>query len=236
MRRPQLNPKIMKILKEKTKGEISERSIRNELSKIRREHPSLTLNAAAEIFAKKRGFSAVRYLEDKDRETLKGIKIEKIKISSLRPKQRKKIIEIAKYDTEDKLLKAHLDEINKTYTCTCYTATFVLCRKVLENILIYHILRKKYPEKKEEHREKYFDFDRRRFLDFERLLKNLRGGSSDFGPEKKLVERICELAGGFKETANEMTHSLYHIATKGEIDNKNFQYILDLIKELEENL
>lgn len=236
MRKTQLNPKIINILKEKTKGKMSEQAIRNELSKIRREDPSLTLNAAAEIFAKKRDFSVARYFSDKDREVLKTIKIEKVKISPLQRKQKKKIIEIAKYNTDDKLLKAHLKEINKTYTHGCYTATFVLCRKVLENILIYHILRRKYPEDKEEHRKKYFDFGRGRFLDFEKILKNLRGCSSDFGPEKKLVERICELAGGFKETANEMTHSLYHIATKGEMDNKNFQHILDLIKKLEENL
>ncbi len=134
-----LNPKIMKILEEKTKGKITKQAIRNELSRIRREDPSLTLNAAAEIFAKKRRFSVVRYLEDKDRETLKSVKIEKIKIPPLQVKQRKKIIELAKYDTNDKLLKAHLGEINKTYTFGCYTATFILCRKVLENLIIHFL-------------------------------------------------------------------------------------------------
>jgi len=226
----------MKKLKEKTEGKISEQAIRNELSKIRRENPYLTLNAAAEIFAKKRGFNIARYLRDKDRETLKAVKIEKVKIPSLRAKRPKKIIEIANYDTDNKLLKAHLNEINKTYTYGCYTACFVLCRKVLENLVIHHILKKKYPRNTRQHREKYFDFDRRRFLNVEKLLKNLSDHSGDFGPENKLVERIVELAGGFKETANEMTHSLYHIATKKEIDNKNFQHILDLIKKLEETL
>jgi len=46
------------------------------------------------------------------------------------------MIEIAKYDANDKLLKTHLEEINKTYTFGCYTATFILCRKVLENLII----------------------------------------------------------------------------------------------------
>ena len=45
------------------------------------------------------------------------------------------------------------DEINKTYTYGCYTATFILCRKVLENLLIHHVLRRKYPKKIKEHRE-----------------------------------------------------------------------------------
>lgn len=236
MRKSKLDPRILNILREKTKGQIQERSIRNALSRIRSNNPYLTLNAAAEVFAKKRGFSIARYLTDRDRETLKTIKIEKVKISSHKARQKMRLKIIANYDTEDKLLKAHLREINKTYTCGCYTACFVLCRKVLENLLIHHILKKKYHENTKEDREKYFDFSRRRFLDFEKLLKNLRDHSGDFGTENKLVERICELAKGFKETANEMTHSLYHIATKREIDEKNFQHILDLIKKLEETL
>lgn len=236
MRKTKLDPRILKRLKEKTKGKMTEHSIRNALSRIRRKHPSLTLNAAAEVFAKKRNFSIARWLSDKDRETLKTIVIEKIKIPLTKVRRRKQIIKIASYKTDDKMLKAHLDEINKTYTFGCYTATFILCRKVLENLLVHHILRKKYPENTRQHREKYWDFNRNRILDFNKILANLRSSSSDFVPEKRLVERICSLADGFKETANEMTHSLYHIATRKEIDDKNFQHILDLIGRLEKSL
>ena len=236
MRKTKLDSRILKRLREKTKGKMTEHSIRTTLSRIRRKHPSLTLNAAAEVFAKKRNFSIARYLNEKDRETLKTVVIEKIKIPSIKARRKKEIIRIASYETDDRLLRAHLDEINKTYTYGCYTATFILCRKVLENLLVHHILRKKYPRNTKQHRDKYFDFNRNRILDFNKLLTNLRASSNDFGPEKKLVERICQLADGFKETANEMTHSLYHIATKKEIDNKNFQHILDLIGRLEKSL
>jgi hypothetical protein len=51
-----------------------------------------------------------------------------------------------------------------------------------------------------------------------------------------LVERICDLAEGFKDEADDMTHSLYHIATKKEIDERNFQQILILIAELEKTI
>ena len=236
MAKPKLDTRILNVLKEKTRGQIQEQSIRNALSRIRRNNPSLTLNAAAEVFAKKRGFSIARYLTDKDREALRDIRIEKVKIPSAKTRRKIKLKIIANYDTDDKLLRAHLKEINKTYTYGCYTACFILCRKVLENLLIHHILKKKFPGNTRKEREMYFDFNRRRFLDFEKILKNLRDHSGDFGPENKLVERICHLAGGFKETANEMTHSLYHIATKKEIDSKNFQHTLDLIKKLEETM
>lgn len=230
MRKRELDPKILEILKRKTN--LKEQSIRNALYRIRSKHPSLTLNAAAQVFARKRDFSVTRRLNDKDRETLKTIVVEKIKIPSTKVRQKKKIIKLASYETDDKMLRAHLDEINRTYTFGCYTATFILCRKVLENLLVYHILRKKYPR----NRDKYLDFNRNRILDFNKILTNLRNSSNDFGLEKKLAERICQLADGFKETANEMTHSLFHIATKKEIDSKNFQNILYLIERLEKSL
>jgi len=228
-----LNPKILKHLKNKT--HLSEGSIRSMLSRIRSDY-SVTLNAAAHIFAQKRGFGVSRNLSDKDRASLKTVQIEKIRIPASKLRKKKKIIRIAKYKTEDKLLEKHLEEINKTYTYGCYTACFILCRKLLENLLIHHILLRKYPSKKRESKEKYFDFNNNRYLDFNRIISNLRKSSSDFGLEKKLVERICQLSENFKETANNMTHSLFHIASKKEIDEKQFQDLLYLIEKLESTL
>lgn len=68
------------------------------------------------------------------------------------------------------------------------------------------------------------------------MLTNLRDSANDFKSEKKLVERICNLAEGFKDDANGMTHSLYHIAKKKEIDEKDFQQILDQVSLLEKTL
>jgi hypothetical protein len=234
MRKPQLDPKIREKLTKwaRTKGHISESSIRPALSEIRRKNPRLTLNAAAEVFARQHDFTVAANLKDKDRESMSGLQIQKVMIRQT-SKQVKPIIKLATYQTEDGLLKAHLDEINRAYTYHCYTAAFILCRKVLENLITHHILRRKYPEPSKEHREKYFDFGRRRFLDFDRLLTNLGKSSGDFGSENKLVKRIVEKSSQFKETANEMTHSLYHIATKKEIDDTDFQSLLDLIQELE---
>jgi hypothetical protein len=234
-RKTQLAPRILELLKKKLSGKVSEHTIQSAISRIRGKNPSLTLNAAAEVFASKYHVSVQKYFNERDRDTFKTLKIEKVSIKTSRPSGRRAVVEIAKYDTNDKLLKAHLDEINKTYTFGCCTATFILCRKVLENLIIHHILRKKYPTKSQQHREKYFDFVRNGFLGFSVLLSNLRGSANDF-PDRKLVERICALAEGFKDEADDMTHSLYHIATKKEIDEKNFQQILDLIAELEKSI
>jgi hypothetical protein len=232
MARNELNPKILDYLKNKLKGKISETSIQPAISRIRRKDPSLTLNAAAHIYAIKYGLSVQKYFTKPDREVFKTTQIE-IKKKVIHRNNKIKIIEIAKYGTNDKLLKANINEINKTYTSKCYTASFILCRKVLENLIIHHILKKKYSGNSLKEREKYYDISRNRYLDFSILLSNLRSSGNDFQPENKLVERICDLAGGFKEEANDMTHSVYHIATKKELDEKNYQQILDLISELE---
>lgn len=234
-RKTKLDPRILKKLEEKLKGKVAVDSIRPLISKERRDNPSLTINAAAEVLAKKHNESVQRYLDDKDRESLKTAPIV-VKILSSKPRREKETVVIARYVTNDKWFSAHLDEINRTYTHGCYTATFILCRKVLENLIIHHILKKKYPDRTRQHREKYFDFSKNRYLDFEKIITNFRNSSNDFLPEKDLAERICDFAEGFKEKANDMTHSLYHVATKKEIDEKNFQQILDLIAKLETTL
>jgi hypothetical protein len=234
-RKTQLDPRILELLKEKLRGKISEHTIRSAISRIRGRNPSLTLNAAAEVLANKYQASVQKYFNERDRDTFKTLKIEKVSIKTPRPISRREIMEIAKYETEDKLLKAHLVEINKTYTSGCYTATFILCRKVLENLIIHHVLRKKYPTRSQQDREKYFDFDRNGFLGFSELLSNLRNSAKEFS-DRKLVERICDLSELFKDEANDMTHSLYHIATKREIDESKFQQTLDLIAQLEKTI
>jgi len=229
-----LKPELLEKLSNHTK--LNKESVRVELWRLVQKYPQLTPNAAGQLFALKRGFTVLKYLEPVDRQALGNIEIKKIEIPvKRRSRKNEMIIKFAVYETDDHLLGKHIDQINRTYTCKCYTATFILCRKVLENLIVT-LLKKKYPEKIEEHRAKYFDLKKSRNLDFNVLLKNLRNSAVDFMPENKLVERICQLADGFKEDANEMTHSLYHIASKKEIDEKEFQSILDLIKRLEKYL
>lgn len=236
MRKPDLDPRIISYIYKKLKTRRTQNAIRVAITKLRTKHPSLTLNAAAEIYAKKNGFSVSKYLTDDDRMALRTIQVTVVPIKN-RPGVRKKYIqEIATYNTKNALLLRHLEEINKTYTIGCCTATFVLCRKVIENLLIHHIIKKKYPGRSKQDKELYYDINRGRYNDFELILKNLRKKAKDFSEDKKLVERICQLAGEFKDTANDMTHSLYHIASKKELDDRKFQYILDLIQELEGKL
>jgi hypothetical protein len=236
MRKTELDPRILNWLKVKLKGEISETTIRPAISRIARKDSS-TLNEAARKFALNHHVILPRrFLRPKNKETAVEIRTEQVKRPYSRMRIRQEIIEFAKYDTNDAWLKAHIVEINKTYTCTCYTATFILCRKVLENLIAIHILERKYPKNTPEHRQKYFDIGRKRIHNFNRLLSNLRNSSDDFIPKNNIVNRICGLAEGFKEDANEMTHSLYHIATKKELDEKAFQQILNLVAELEKSI
>ena len=231
----ELDPRILNLLKDKLKGRMSEKSIPSAISRIRAKHPGLTLNASAEILARKYDFSVQKYFNDKDRDAFKSREIERIKIKSPRTNSERRIIVIAKYDSDDKMLRKHLDEINRTYSYGCFTSTFILCRKVLENLIVRHILLKKYPPNIKQNREKYMDSSGR-FLNFSKILVNLKDCSADFLHNKQLVERIAALSEGFKDDANNMTHSWYHLAKKQEIDEKDFQQLLDLIADLEKTI
>jgi len=85
--------------------------------------------------------------------------------------------------------------------------------------------------------EIYYDVDQRRTKDFSVILKNFNKKSFSFAPDDTLVKRIVTLCKEFKDDANDKTHSWYHLVSKKkELDDKNPQYILDLIEQLGKNL
>jgi len=65
-----LKKKLFDFLKNHQKIGVTPQSIRNEISTIRRKSPSLTMNAAAKVFADKRGISVMKYLDEDDRKSL----------------------------------------------------------------------------------------------------------------------------------------------------------------------
>jgi hypothetical protein len=136
------------------------------------------------------------------------------------------------YETDDVDLKAHIGEINRAYESRCYTACYILCRKVLENLIFHQVIRPKFGKDDAILRSMCFQPDTNRMLGFEQLLKNLLRKSDNFGADKSLVERICSRALRFKGEANDYAHSLYHVAKPDEIENMDVQGILNHIRKL----
>jgi len=154
----------------------------------------------------------------------------------LKHREKEKIIPFIKYETDDRFRKAHVDEVNRAYTHQCYTSAFILCRKIIENLLT-DIIRKKFPQDKKENIELYFDTAKGRTKDFSEILSNLRKKASDFGPDKKTLERLISLSEPFKDDANNKAHSWYHIVrNRSELDKKNIQDIIDIIVIIERNI
>ena len=70
MTRKGLNKKLLEKILASPKVSASEKVVRNTISEIRRDNAGVTLNAAGQVYAKKRGFSMMKYLDDADRESL----------------------------------------------------------------------------------------------------------------------------------------------------------------------
>ena len=139
-----LNSKIFLKLKKKFPNK-TENNIRVTLSQLSRKH-RVPLNTAAEILAKKEGFSVWGLLNDKEKGSLNNKDIQIIKLKKSPNKKRKSIVNFVDYETKNKFLKFHLDEINKCYSCGCYTAAFILIRKILENLIV-DMITHKFPTK-----------------------------------------------------------------------------------------
>ena len=148
----------------------------------------------------------------------------------------KKISEAIKYESENPFIKGHILELNRAYTFSCFTAVFILGRKIIENLIV-DILRKKFPETSKQNKELYFDIVQNRFRDFGVILENLHKKKNEFGTENKAVEKLYVLAKKFKDDSNDKVHSWYHLVKKkGEIDELELQTIIDLIVKIESHV
>ena len=172
-----LDKKILEKLKKKTNK--AESTIRKDIALLGATYGKLTPNARAQIYALQNGISVRRRLSKEEKESLPNLEIEKpSKITQKGSKQkRKKIIEFIKYETNDSFILAHIHETNKAYTFGCFTAAYILCRKILEN-LITDIIIKKFPKEKKT-TEMYFDTKRGRRKDFSEIIDNLKKRAKD---------------------------------------------------------
>ncbi|HXN63857.1 MAG TPA: hypothetical protein VN862_00885 [Candidatus Acidoferrales bacterium] len=207
-------------------------SIAVRISEIKNNHPQLTPAAAAQILAKRKNRSIMRFLDENDKRSLASIgplitaPIVRRKAGA-RNNRRTAAKPILIFSSSDPFIARHIDEINGTYSSNCCTATFILCRKVMENLIV-RILSAKFTSVKD--RVLYEDSASRRSLDFSVVLDNLYKSRTKFSiSTSKVIERIKQKATPFKNDANDKAHSPFHIASKGEIEAANVQEIFDLI-------
>jgi hypothetical protein len=228
-----LDPQIIEYLEKKTMKQKS--TIRKDISLIRRDNPSLTLNAAAQELAKKYGGSVLKRLDEEDRKSLSGgtsreTVVVREKAKSTESRKKKCII---KYQTDDYFINEHVKEINNAFNAKCFTSSNIMFRKLVENLII-DILRKKFPSKSLQDVSLYFDTTKTRFNDFSVILRNLYDKRTAFSLDgKKIIERVYPLLQKFKADANDKTHSWFHIITTGaEIEDSGFQNIIELVTRL----
>lgn len=210
-----------------TKGSIAAR-----ISQIKFEHPQLTSAAAAQVLAKNKNKSIMRFLDDEDKKTLATVNNVSaapvvIRTGAGKGGKRSAPKPILVFPSLDRFIERHIAEINGTYHANCCTATFILCRKVMENLIV-QILKKKFPAAKD--RALYEDATSRRSLDFSVVLDNFYKSRTKFSVSgASAIERIKQKATPFKNDANDKAHSLFHIASRKEIEDANVQEIFDLI-------
>jgi len=229
-----LNPKIVAELAKKLNKEPS--TIKKDVYLLAKDYATCTKNAVAQLYARKYGKTVFPLLDKDDRASMPSVAVQKpqVLLQEAKKRQSKKqnIIQFLRLESEDSFKRDHVEEINKAYTHRIYTACFVLCRKVVEK-LVLDVLEIKFPRNEGSNLLLYFDPSQGRYKDFSVLLANLSKVKKDFGPDAKLVERIVALAESFKKEANDTAHSWYYVIKKpAELDNMGVQHIVDLLQEL----
>jgi len=175
--------------------------------------------------------------DQKSWQSIPKAKVEtKIVIKKVKDKTSKKVKNYLSYDTQDRFVQGHIKEVNICCSHKAFTAAFILCRKIIENLLIEDIIKIQYTQKRD-NIPIYFNPSKNRTKDFSEILQNLRDRKNDFGPQKQLLERLLNNTKPFKDDANNKTHSTYHLVrTLKELNPDNVQDILDMIRDLKKNI
>jgi len=111
------------------------------------------------------------------------------------------------------------------------SATFVLCRKLVENLL-YNLLQLKYGGSAQI--TKYFDIIHRRPLDFSVLIDNLNSSKEDFDLDQHVrIDKFLSLVEPFRENANSKAHNLLEYAeSMKEIRDAKVPEMVELLLKL----
>jgi len=238
MTKKQLDDRILNHLIKKL-PKHNPQSIRNAISGIKSKY-GVTPNAAAKEYGRKNKIKVDRWIIQKDLQSWQTIPKENVQtrivVKKLKNQKLKKIKEHIHYNTKNRFVLGHIKEVNICCTYGAYTAAFVLCRKIIENLLIDDVILKKYPQKRD-NIPIYFDPAKNRAKDFSKILKNLHAKKNDFGPQKQVLVSLLNKTKVFKDDANSKTHSTYHlIRSLRELDIENVKDILDMIENLKNNI
>lgn len=132
---------------------------------------------------------------------------------------------------EDKFYFDLIKEINGSYRCGLPSATWILLRKIFENLLI-DSLRAKYGTSK---LNLFYWKDRRRFHDFSKLLSNFKNNLPDFLPySSTLNNKVITMFERFKEFGDSNAHSIDVLVTIESIEKQKEQinHLIYLLYEL----
>lgn len=127
-----LDKKLFEYIKNHKNIKITTQAIRNEISKIRNLNPGITLNAAAYLFAKRRGFKVTRYLNPEDRQSLQ--QVQNIHTSNIQSKETKGSVEVKKKTINPPFGKRFVAEANAN--AEAYLYVYILensLRKIIQD-------------------------------------------------------------------------------------------------------
>jgi len=242
MSRSKLKPEILDALENITgvpKQRLRER--------IARRNPVLTSNAAAFLMAQDYGRSIARKLDEEDRAALKDYQALNRQTTTVIPKpsqrrgtngersRKKHIINyVSTNPSNSYFVNEHIRELTDAYYAKCYTAVFILFRKIVENLII-DILKAKFPDRI----ELVFSRGQQRYHDFSVVLQNLFNERNAFKHDgKKQIERLYNLVEPFRKEANDKTHSWFYIVkSSSEVDkDKELEPIIELVILLEKEV
>lgn len=137
------------------------------------------------------------------------------------------------YPFDDLFYDSLRKELNVSYDANLPTACFVLCRKIVENLLI-DILRKKFNSGADV--QIYYDTSNRRFRDLYSLINELKTRKGSFVADESLIDSVIPRINELRDSANSAVHSIVAMNGIDELDSLHFPSQIEILKRILNNL
>lgn len=244
MPRNKTKPEVLERLQEITK--MGKESL---VQKISRKVSStgLTHNAAAHVIAVENDSTLWGKLDENDKHSWReyqsrlGRQSQTVVIKQVskgrgnnEKGQKKPLIDYVSYHPNHAhFVNGHIQELTKAYHAECYTAVFILFRKIIENLII-DILRAKFPMR----RDLVYFAAQKRYHDFSVVMENLFNERSAFSADgEKAIARLNGIVGPFRKEANDRTHSWFYLVTSpNEVKDADLPAIIETVKVIEKEV
>lgn len=138
-------------------------------------------------------------------------------------------------DLEDEHYNSLMTEINSTFRLELFISTFLLSKELIENLLI-DILRLIFPPTSDENISLYYDMEKQKFKDLDRLLDTINKNKKKLPFDDDALEELIGMLGVMTSRDKPTSHSRIKIPDREDIKGYRIKETVEILQNTKQAL